>query len=103
LLTPASPLALVLIVIFIYGVGRSMQFSLLATLAYADVPPPQMNAASTLWSAAAQMSIGLGIAFGAVSRVLRRRLLQPLHLNRRARFAGHRRRDHQIATPVSRR
>ncbi|TDN63397.1 MFS transporter [Paraburkholderia sp. BL10I2N1] len=67
LLTPAAPLALVLIVVFVYGVARSMQFSLLATLAYADVPQPQMNAASTLWSAAAQMTIGLGIAFGAVS------------------------------------
>ncbi|SEB17003.1 MFS transporter [Paraburkholderia sartisoli] len=67
LLTPATPLALVLLVIFVYGLGRSMQFSLLATLAYADVPQPQMNAASTLWSAAAQMTIGLGIAFGAVS------------------------------------
>ncbi|WNC94109.1 MFS transporter [Paraburkholderia sp. FT54] len=67
LLSPNVPLALVLIVVFIYGVARSMQFSTLATLAYADVPHPQMSAASTLWSAAAQMTIGLGIAFGAVS------------------------------------
>jgi hypothetical protein len=44
-----------------------MQFSLLATLAYADVGVGQMNAASTLWSAAAQMTIGLGIAYGAVA------------------------------------
>jgi len=67
LLTPDVPLALVLIVVFVYGVARSMQFSTLATLAYADVAQPQMSAASTLWSAAAQMTIGLGIAFGAVS------------------------------------
>jgi EmrB/QacA subfamily drug resistance transporter len=67
LLTPNVPLALVLIVVFVYGVARSMQFSTLATLAYADVAQPQMSAASTLWSAAAQMTIGLGIAFGAVS------------------------------------
>ncbi|MBW8835146.1 MAG: MFS transporter, partial [Burkholderia sp.] len=53
--------------VFVYGVARSMQFSTLATLAYADVAQPQMSAASTLWSAAAQMTIGLGIAFGAVS------------------------------------
>ena len=44
-----------------------MQFSLLATLAYADVGAPQMSAASTVWSAAAQMTIGLGIAYGAVA------------------------------------
>lgn len=67
LLSPNVPLALVLFVVFIYGVARSMQFSTLATLAYADVAQPQMSAASTLWSAAAQMTIGLGIAFGAVS------------------------------------
>ncbi|MBN3806949.1 MFS transporter [Paraburkholderia sp. Ac-20336] len=67
LLTPNVPLALVLIVVFVYGVARSMQFSTLATLAYADIAQPQMSAASTLWSAAAQMTLGLGIAFGAVS------------------------------------
>ncbi|MBB5408357.1 MULTISPECIES: MFS transporter [unclassified Paraburkholderia] len=67
LLTPDVPLVFVLIVVFVYGVARSMQFSTLATLAYADIPQPQMSAASTLWSAAAQMTIGLGIAFGAVS------------------------------------
>ncbi|MEW9581444.1 MFS transporter [Paraburkholderia sp. DGU8] len=67
LLTPNVPLLLVLFVVFVYGLARSMQFSTLATLAYADVAQPQMSAASTLWSAAAQMTIGLGIAFGAVS------------------------------------
>ncbi|WP_118182776.1 MFS transporter [Paraburkholderia phosphatilytica] len=67
MLTPASPLAWILVVVFIYGVARSMQFTTLATLAYADVPQPQMSAASTLWSATQQMTIGLGIAFGAVA------------------------------------
>ncbi|CAG9232513.1 EmrB/QacA subfamily drug resistance transporter [Paraburkholderia tropica] len=67
LLTPGVPLAIVLIVVFIYGVTRSMQFSTLATLAYADVAQPQMSAASTLWSAASQMTNGLGIAFGALA------------------------------------
>ncbi|CAH2799805.1 MAG: Uncharacterized MFS-type transporter [uncultured Paraburkholderia sp.] len=67
LLTPNVPLALVLIVVFVYGVARSMQFSTLAILAYAGVAQLQMSAASTLWSAVAQMTIGLGIAFGAVS------------------------------------
>jgi MFS family permease len=67
LLTPEIPLVVILIVVFVYGVTRSMQFSTLATLAYADVPQPQMSAASTLWSAASQMTNGLGIAFGAVA------------------------------------
>ncbi|MEX3843946.1 MFS transporter [Paraburkholderia sp. BR10882] len=67
LLTPGTPLVIVLVVVFVYGMARSMQFSTLATLAYADVAQPQMSAASTLWSAAAQMTIGLGIAFGALA------------------------------------
>ncbi|MBV8621380.1 MAG: MFS transporter [Curvibacter sp.] len=66
-LSPDQPLAWVLLVIFVYGLVRSLQFSTLATLAYADVPPPLMSGASTLWSAAAQMTIGLGIAFGAMA------------------------------------
>jgi EmrB/QacA subfamily drug resistance transporter len=67
LLTPSTPLVIVLLVVFAYGLARSMQFTTLATLAYADIPPAQMNPASTLWNAAAQMTIGMGIAFGAVS------------------------------------
>ena len=66
-LTPSTPLALILVIVFAYGLARSMQFSTLATLAYADIPPTLMSTASTLWSAAAQMTIGMGIAFGAVS------------------------------------
>jgi len=67
LLAPGVPLAIVLIIVFVYGLARSMQFSLLATLAYADVPQPQMSAASTLSSASMQMTAGLGVAFGAVA------------------------------------
>jgi len=66
LLTPDSPVAWILLVVFAYGSMRSLQFSTLATLAYADVPSEQTSAANTLWNAAAQMSIGLGIAFGAL-------------------------------------
>jgi EmrB/QacA subfamily drug resistance transporter len=67
LLTPDDPLPWVLFVIFVYGVTRSMQFSTLATLAYADVPPVQMSAANTLWNAVNQTGTGLGIAFGALA------------------------------------
>ncbi|MGI4984808.1 MAG: MFS transporter [Janthinobacterium lividum] len=67
LLTPETPLAVTLLVVFVYGVTRSMQFSLLATLAYADIPQQQMSGASTLWSAVSQMTTGMGIAFGALA------------------------------------
>jgi len=67
LLTPESPLMWILVVTFVYGVTRSMQFATLAMLAYADVPSEKTSAANTIWNAAYQMSIGLGIAFGALA------------------------------------
>jgi MFS family permease len=66
-LAPSTPLVLMLAVLFAYGVARSLQFTTLATLAYADVAPAQKGAASTLWSVAQQMTIGMGIAFGALA------------------------------------
>jgi EmrB/QacA subfamily drug resistance transporter len=65
-LFPSTPLAVMLIVLFVYGLARSLQFTTLATLAYADVEDPQKGPASTLWSVAQQMAIGMGIAFGAL-------------------------------------
>ncbi len=66
LLMPATPLPVTLALLFVYGLARSMQFTMLATLAYADVPDAQKGPASTLWSTNQQMTIGMGIAFGAV-------------------------------------
>ncbi len=66
LLLPTTPLLVMLALLFAYGLARSMQFTLLATLAYADVSDAQKGPASTLWSTNQQMTIGMGIAFGAV-------------------------------------
>ena len=66
LLIPSTPLAVVLCVLLGYGLARSMQFTTLATLAYADINDAQKGSASTLWSVAQQMTIGMGIAYGAV-------------------------------------
>jgi len=65
-LFPSTPLAVMLVVLFVYGLARSLQFTTLATLAYADIDDPQKAPASTLWSVAQQMAIGMGIAFGAL-------------------------------------
>jgi EmrB/QacA subfamily drug resistance transporter len=66
-LTPGTVLWITLVVVFMYGAMRSLTYSTLATLAYVDMEKPRMSAASTLWSAAQQMTIGMGIAFGALS------------------------------------
>jgi EmrB/QacA subfamily drug resistance transporter len=65
-LFPSTPLAVMLLVLFVYGLARSLQFTTLATLAYADVEDQQKAPASTLWSVAQQMTMGMGIAFGAL-------------------------------------
>ena len=45
---------------------RSMQFSAITTLAFADIPQSRMTSANTLYSTVQQMSTGMGIAMGAV-------------------------------------
>ncbi len=65
-LQPNTPLALMLVVLFIYGLARSLQFTTLATFAYADITDAQKGAASTVLSVTQQMTLGMGIAFGAV-------------------------------------
>lgn len=65
-LLPATSLVMIVVVLFGYGVSRSMQYTTLATLAYADIDDAQKTSASTLWSVAQQMTLALGIAFGAL-------------------------------------
>ena len=62
-----TPHALIVLVLFIGGLCRSMQFTSINTLAFADVPTPMMSGASTFFSMVQQMTIGLGIAFGAMA------------------------------------
>lgn len=66
-LTPATPIALIVFLLFVGGMSRSLQFTALNTIAFSDVPQPRMNGASTLFSTAMQLSSGLGIAIGAVA------------------------------------
>ncbi len=67
LLLPTTPVILIVIVMFLSGMVRSMQFSAITTLAFADVPQPRMTTANTLYSTIQQMSTGMGIAMGAVA------------------------------------
>jgi len=66
-LNPGTPRFIILAVLFWGGLCRSMQFTSINTLAFADVPPPQMSGANTLFSMMWQMSVGMGIALGAVT------------------------------------
>ena len=62
-------------VLLIAGATRSMQFTALNTLAFADINPSQRSSASTLTSMLQQLVTVLGVALGAlllnVSQILR--------------------------------
>jgi hypothetical protein len=53
--------------LFVGGMTRSMQFTALSTLAFAEVPADTMSGANTLFNMAQQASMGMGIAAGAVA------------------------------------
>ncbi|MDU4841977.1 MAG: MFS transporter [Leclercia adecarboxylata] len=65
-LTPHTPVWVIMLVLYLGGVFRSIQFTAISTLAFADVPSAQMSYANTLFSTATQLAVGLGITLGAI-------------------------------------
>ncbi|VTP69977.1 High-copy suppressor of rspA [Leclercia adecarboxylata] len=59
-LTPQTPVWVIMLVLYLGGVFRSIQFTAISTLAFADVPSPQMSYANTLFSTATQLAWGWG-------------------------------------------
>lgn len=66
-LTPDSPEVLTLVLLFWGGLSRSMQFTGISSLAFADVPAKEMSSANTLFSTSLQLASGLGVTLGALS------------------------------------
>ncbi|MFS9434285.1 MFS transporter [Citrobacter sp. C348] len=66
LITPQTPVWVILLVPYLGGVFRSIQFTGVSTLAFADVPASQMSYANTLFSTATQLAVGLGISLAAI-------------------------------------
>jgi EmrB/QacA subfamily drug resistance transporter len=67
LFTPATPLLLIMILLVVGGFFRSLQFTAINTVAYAEVEPVQMSRATTLVSVNQQLAISAGVAVGAFS------------------------------------
>lgn len=65
--TPGMPLWLACAVLFLGGMTRSMQFTALNSIAFADVPQRDVTSANTLFSTAFQLAMGLGVALGAIA------------------------------------
>jgi hypothetical protein len=66
LLDEAMGWPMILLILFVGGLSRSMQFTAFNTLGFADVPKAQMSDASTMFSMFFQLSMGLGVAIGAL-------------------------------------
>jgi EmrB/QacA subfamily drug resistance transporter len=62
---PSWPIYLIYAVLLIGGFFQSLQFIAYNTIAYADVPRPQMSAATSFYTTFQQLSLTLGIATSA--------------------------------------
>ena len=80
LLTPQTPVWAIMLIRYLGGVFRSIQFTGVSTLAFADVPAAQMSDANTLFSTASQLAVGLGITLGAIGIRLGEQVGDWLHL-----------------------
>jgi hypothetical protein len=58
---------LIFAILAVAGFFRSLQYTALNSMAFADIPAPRMSAASSLSSMVQQMSNGLGVAFAAMA------------------------------------
>ena len=64
--SPATPHWVIIVMLLIGGFFRSMLFTSVNTLGYADVPPAQMGRATSLASTAQQVSLSLGVGVAAL-------------------------------------
>jgi EmrB/QacA subfamily drug resistance transporter len=65
--TPHTPPALIAAILFFHGASRSLEFTCMTTLAYAEIPSERMSRANGFLSAVMQLSMGMGVAVGAVT------------------------------------
>ncbi len=65
--TPGVPIAWIVAVLVIGGFFRSLEFTSLNTIAYADVDHRRMSRATSLVAVAQQLSISTGVAIGALA------------------------------------
>ncbi len=67
LLTRDTPVTVIVLVLFVGGLSRSMQFTAINTVAFADIDEARMAPANALFSTLFQLSLGAGVAFGAIA------------------------------------
>jgi len=65
--TASTPLVVIALVLVVSGVFRSIGFTAYNTIVFADVTPEGMGNANTLTSTIQQLTMGLGVAVGALA------------------------------------
>jgi EmrB/QacA subfamily drug resistance transporter len=63
---PGVPFAAMVAILLCGGFFRSLEFTAVNTIAYAEIEPPQMSKATTLVSVAQQLALSTGVAVGAL-------------------------------------
>ena len=66
LFTPSTPHWLLLLMLLAGGFFRSLEFTALNAISYADIDPPQMSRATSFASVSQQMSGAVGVAVAAI-------------------------------------
>ncbi len=64
IITPATPLAVIVLLSFTMGFFNSLQFTCMNSMAYADIQPADSSMASTIASSLQQLSMSFGLACG---------------------------------------
>lgn len=67
LLGPATPIWVIVAALALSGVFRSVNFTAYNTITFADVPPDRTAVANTLATTLFQLTIGMGVAAGALA------------------------------------
>lgn len=65
--TGATPVAVIIVLLFFSGVFRSIGFTAYNTIAFADIPEVELSDANTLASTVQQVASALGVAVGAIA------------------------------------
>ena len=66
LITPGTPLAVIVLLAFAQGVFNSLQFTCLNSMGYADIAPADSSMATSIASTFQQLSMGFGLACGSL-------------------------------------
>jgi EmrB/QacA subfamily drug resistance transporter len=65
--TPGIPIAVMIAILLVGGFFRSLEFTSINTIAYAEIEPRLMGRATALASVAQQLSLSMGVAIGALA------------------------------------